>query len=255
MILRSRLLPFAVALVTAVATLHLPRPAVAQDYDEETIAAVNQHFRSGAQLYYDGDYDAAIVEFEAAHAKIPNAIFLYNISLAQAKKGETDASLATAEAAQEFGGLGADEQVQNSARITAMRRVKTSESAAADIGSALPPVDPLLNFSTMSWIGLGVGVAGLIGWGVVYGIDRSLAPDVRAYKAAASRGDAAEYQRLKDDLRPRQSGARALFVVSSLAVIGGAGLLVYDLVLRKDDTMVAIAPMVGGVGAVLTHRF
>lgn len=250
-----RFIAWMVALLTIIAATCLsPAELCAQSYDEQTIVEVNEHFKKGAQFYYDENYDAAIAEFEAAHAKIPNAIFLYNISLAQAKKGETEKSLATAEAAQKMGGLGPDEQVQNEARITALRRVAITQGVAEHV-ARFPPVEPMFHFGTLSWVGSGLIVAGVLGLGGVVLIDRSISGDVDAYKAAVARGDTGTADSLRDDIRPHQTSGKVLFVVSSLAIASGAGLLVYDLWLKPDQTSVSFAPIRGGFGVSLTQHF
>lgn len=228
-----------------------------EEYDEQTIAEVNDHFRTGAQLYYDGEYDAAIEQFESAHAKIPNAIFLYNISLAQAKKGEHEKSLETAERADQFGGLGEAERQQNQARIAALRRVTTAQDASSSIAKRGPPVEPLFQFGTAAWIGTALVVGGLVGYGGVALIDRSIAADVDAYRTAAAAGDEERYEELKDDIRPRQTTGRVVFIVSSLAIVSGASLLVYDLLLhdRNAETTVSLIPVRGGFGVTLSRRF
>lgn len=247
---------FIACTLIALLALFTPASLVAQDYDEATINAVNEHFAKGAKLYYDGRYDEAIAEFEAAHRKIPNAIFLYNISLAQAKKGQLRESLKTAEQADSFGGLGPDEQVQNQARIAAMRRQLVAEDASKDVANRLPPVDPLLDFSKWGWIGSGLVVGGLLGLAGVAVIDGNLKPEIDAYRDAADRGDTAAMARLEEDIRPRQTGGRVLFVLSSAAVLGGAGLLVYDIAFRKEEgAAVRLIPRPDGVFVAFGARF
>lgn len=249
------LIGITVGLAVAVSS---PTSVFAQEYDETTIEEVNAHFSKGAQLYYDGQYDAAIAEFEAAHAKIPNGVFLYNISLAYARKGDTARALETAREAQEFGGLGEEELKQNEARIVALQRVQQANEASSEIAANLPPpVEPLFDFGPTAWVGSALVVGGLLGYGGVLIIDRNLSADVEAYREAARNNDNVAFEDLKDEIRPRQRAGRIIFTLSTLAVASGATLLVYDLLLRKsnDDTIVTFAPTHDGAAISLTRRF
>jgi hypothetical protein len=62
----------------AFATL-LGLPAAAQSEHD----AGKQHFRNGVKLYQDGNYSAALVEFEAAYRNKPSPAALQNVALAQ----------------------------------------------------------------------------------------------------------------------------------------------------------------------------
>jgi tetratricopeptide (TPR) repeat protein len=229
--------------------LFAPLTAVAQDYDEQTIAEVNAHFEAGAQYFYEENWEAAIEEFEAGHRKIPNAIFLYNISLAYTRMGNREKALEYAVAADEMGGLGQADHTQNQARIVALMNANHAESVAESrtIG------EPLFNFSLLGWIGTGAIVGGLLAYGGVVGIDRGLAADVEAYRAAAEANDVANYERLRDEIRPKQTGGRLLFVVGTLAIVGGVSLIVYDTMIRGDnDTKAGVAIVPTRDGAVLS---
>ena len=96
-----------------------------------------------------------------------------------------------------------------------------------------------------------------MGYGGVALIDRSIAADVDAYRTAAAAGDEERYEELKDDIRPRQTTGRVVFIVSSLAIVSGASLLVYDLLLhdRNAETTVSLIPVRGGFGVTLSRRF
>lgn len=227
-----------------------------QNYDEETIAKVNNHFETGANLFYEEDYEGAIREFEAGHALIPNAIFLYNISLAYERMGQTDKALETAEEAEELGGLNDSERVSNRARIVALG----SQQHAVEIADDAATPDPLFRFTRWGWIGSGLVVGGVIALGATAGIDRALSDEVGDFKAAAANDDQAEYDRLKDEIDRRQTGARVLFVLGTIGVVGGAGLIVYDLMFNPnnrpaDTPAVTVAPTRGGAALQLRWQF
>src|SRR4051812_25846193 len=56
-----------------------PSPAPSADAATGTEDA-RQHFADGLKLYKDGDFDAALVQFERAYAIKPNYKVLYNIA-------------------------------------------------------------------------------------------------------------------------------------------------------------------------------
>ena len=62
---------------SAAAQAQAPTAAPATDTDE-----ARQHFADGLKLYKDGDFDAALVQFERAYAIKPNYKVLYNIGQA-----------------------------------------------------------------------------------------------------------------------------------------------------------------------------
>lgn len=54
--------------------------AQAADAAEDDVAQARKHFNQGLKLYKDGDFDAALVQFERAYAVKPNYKVLYNIA-------------------------------------------------------------------------------------------------------------------------------------------------------------------------------
>ena len=233
--------------------------ALAQEYDPETIESVNQHFERGEKHFYDEDYEAAIREFEAANDLIPNAIFLYNISVAHERLGQREKALATAEEAERVGGLGPDESASNRARIAAMRRTKTAEVAATEVRSE-PDVRPMFSFTKWGWIGTGTAILGVLMLANVLVIDGRLADEVEAYKRAAADRNRTEYDRLKSEIDRRQNGARALLVVGTLALLGGIGLVVWDLKFNRQnqpagEVMLRFAPTTDGFVGALRFSF
>jgi hypothetical protein len=63
---------------TSAAWAEAPAPAAATETGD--VAAARQHFADGLKLYKDGDFDAALVQFERAYAIKPNYKVLYNIA-------------------------------------------------------------------------------------------------------------------------------------------------------------------------------
>ncbi len=225
----------------------IPRATYAQEYDEATIEKVNTHFETGADLYYDEKYEEAIAEFEAGHALIPNAIFLYNISLAYERMGETEKALQKAEEAEEMGGLSEQERVSNRARIAALQRTTT----ATELAETRRTPSPLVRFTHWGWIGSGLVAGGLLALAGTLSVDAALSDDVDAYRDAAQSGNRAEYDRLADDIKRRQTGGRVLFFLGTAGVIGGTGLIVYDLMFNPNNRpaetpQVALIPGRGG---------
>ena len=47
---------------------------------DTAVSEARQHFADGLRLYKDGDFDAALVQFERAYEKKPNPKVLYNIA-------------------------------------------------------------------------------------------------------------------------------------------------------------------------------
>ena len=235
-----------------------PVLAFAQDYDEQTIEEVNAHFEKGAQHFFDEEWEAAIAEFEAGHAKIPNAIFLYNISLAYTRMGDRQKALQYAVEADEMGGLGEADQTQNQARIAALTSANRAEATAVDVQEKGLAREPLFRFTTLGWIGAGSVAAGLLAYAGVLSIDAGLAADVDAYRAAADANDTAELERLRGEIKPRQTGGRVLFTLGTLAVVGGAGLIVYDLMFNEKNEQpprVSLVPTRGGAVVTFGGRF
>lgn len=195
------------------------------EYDEETIARVNDHFARGEEHFYDEDYPAAIREFEAANDLIPNAILMYNLSVAYERMGEEDKALEYAERAEQDGGLGPDEAAENRDRINRLREKAQEEEQAGAEGL----------FTPWGWVGIGLTALGglmLVNMGLV---NQRLGPQIDAYEEAAREGDASEYDRLQSDIKRRQTGGRALLVLGTLTLAGGIGLIVWDLRFNRDE--------------------
>jgi PEGA domain len=74
---RPRLLRTATLLAAVLAMASVAPPALAQDKDPKEVA--RGHFQRGVELYRDGDYRGAQIEFNRAYTTSPNFRLLYNI--------------------------------------------------------------------------------------------------------------------------------------------------------------------------------
>jgi hypothetical protein len=71
-------LSFSVLLAAPLA--HAQSGEAAADASDDVVTQARKHFTQGLKLYKDGDFDAALVQFERAYAVKPNFKVLYNIA-------------------------------------------------------------------------------------------------------------------------------------------------------------------------------
>ena len=163
---------------------------------------------------------------------MPNALFLYNISLAQAKLGLIDDALATAKKATRYEGMDPKTTARNNARIPAFSiNLKANKIAKSlfqvakrdkkENGDVTLPLQREKRFGALGITGIGLVVLGS-GAVVVSGlIANGISNDIPTYEDAAARGDEAEYNRLKNDLGERQTlGQIMLGAGAGVAAIG-----------------------------------
>lgn len=81
---RTAVVGLALAASSAAAADPAPPPAPTA----EAIRLADQHGQLGKRLFVQGDYDAAIREFELAYRLVPRAAFLFNIGKAHDKRGD-----------------------------------------------------------------------------------------------------------------------------------------------------------------------
>ena len=80
-----RAVSFFLAAVVTLAIATAPRPAYAQDGSAERQKRVEagERFERGVRFYRDGDYSAALAEFEAAYRLAPHVSVLFNIGVTE----------------------------------------------------------------------------------------------------------------------------------------------------------------------------
>lgn len=218
--------------------------------DEESSSGdteqAQKYFDLGAQLYFEGEYSRAAVEFRRAHESYPHPLFLFNIALIQRRLNQPEDALAHAQQAQAMEeDLPPEEDAQNQAMIDgigaallgheivgSLAEVDVEELPGRSESSAELDREPVLG--TLGWLGvsaLGLGVAGLTGGGViqsrlganrdVYDTRQPLYPESQAVAQLAETIDRQETQRT------------VLFVSGAGFAAAGAALIIFSL--RPDN--------------------
>ena len=200
-----------------------------------------------------GEYNKAIVEFLKAYNAVPNALFLYNISLSYGKLGNVDDALAAALKARDGEGLDAETQNRNSARILAFRRAQSATDVASEMAAlaeqAPPPPPPKENrFGALGWTGVGLTV---VGAGLTVGsfvIANSLSDRIDEYETAAANGDRTRYETLRSEIRNGQTVGQVLLFAGTGAAALGLVFVLTDLVNDggERDVSAAVGPVPGG---------
>lgn len=228
-------------------------PVQAQD---ATVDEVQQHFETGASLYFEQKYDEAIVEFQKGYSLYPDPLFLYNISMAHGKMGRVDESLAVAELAR-TSGLDEPDATQNLARIVALKDTKVAQSVASNVRvndvPKAPPFSPAevseRPFDWKFWAGTGAATAGVASVVVGAVIDSGLNDTISAYEAAARAGEQETYTRLQQTIDDDQTKATVFYAAGAVLVAVGAGLVVWSLVDEDASVAVTLSPNGGQVFA------
>ncbi|MEZ4458683.1 MAG: hypothetical protein R3E66_02935 [bacterium] len=165
-------------------------------------AAAQKYFEQGAEYYFNGEYGKAIVEFMRGNDEVPNALFLYNISLSHSRLGNFSDALEFGRRAREMGGLDAATSAQNEGRISALYAVQTSQGFHGpvdlpakdepEVVAVVAPPPPKDDF-TMGYIGLATTATGLVLLGVAGYAELQVRDRWDAYERAAADGNAVEY--------------------------------------------------------------
>ena len=91
--------------------LLVPSPALAQPTKDQ-IAEARAHYKKGLDLYEEGDFDAALIEFQRAYDTAPAYKILYNIGLVQRQLKDYAGSLRSFKKYLEDGGKRIDAKRQ-----------------------------------------------------------------------------------------------------------------------------------------------
>lgn len=238
-----------------------------EEISTEDIQRAQEYFDLGAQLYFEGEFSRAAVEFRRAHELYPHPLFLFNIALIQRRLNRPEDALAIARQAQ---GMDEDlppkEDAQNRGMIDGIGAAFLGHEivgtlAGVDVGE-LPgrkePVvvarEPLL--SPLGWLGVGalsLGVAGLTGGGIVQarlGANREVY-DVRQPLYPESQAVA----QLGETIERQQTQRTILFVSGAGLTAVGTALIVMALLPDDSEPDLAFSFSLSEPGVSVIYRW
>lgn len=246
--------------VIAVTTCCVSTTAWAQTEDEKKQAQV--YFEAGAEEYAKGEYSKAIVEFLKGYNLVPNAMFLYNISLSYRKLGNWEDALAAAEKAKTEEGMPDDVKVRNDSRINAYRTIIASQDMAdkavqlaqskeTEGPDTKEKPDDESSFGALGWTGVALTIAGAgagVGALIVAG---GVSSDIDEYEAAADTGDRTTYDRLRDDIESGQQTGQILLYTGIGLGVAGLTMIMIDAFTggESDSQAVYVMPTPNGASA------
>ncbi len=236
-------------------------PATAQQ-KSETIQKAEAHFRKGAEYYAAGEYAKAVVEFKFGHTLAPNAMFLYNMSLAYERLDSYEEAAQAATQADQMGGMPDEIAQRNRARMVAFRRIVAAGEAAEDferLNAAVveneveePEETARLvetrsdGVNTVGFIGLGLTAVG--GGLALAGLmtNQSLDEDIATYESAAASGDRATYDTTRETIVGKQQRGKVFYAAG--AGLAGIGLFLFvaDAFIGTEEVVVGYLPAPGG---------
>ncbi len=255
-----------VLLLAAITVCCFSTTAWAQTEAEKKQAQV--YFEAGAEEYAKGEYSKAIVEFLKGYNLVPNAMFLYNISLSYRKLGNWEDALAAAEKAKTEEGMPDDVKVRNDSRINAYRTIIAAQDMADDaarLAQAEETKDPEpevkksegSSFGALGWTGVILTVAG-VGAGVgALIVANGVSSDIDDYEAAAQTGDRTTYDRLRDDIESGQSTGQILMYTGIGLGVAGLTMIMIEVFAggESDSQAIYVAPTEKGATAGYFLRF
>ena len=228
------------------------------------IQKAEDHFRKGAEWYAQGDYAKAVVEFKFGHNLAPNAMFLYNMSLAYERLGSFDEAIEVAQEARKMGGMPDEIARRNETRIKGFFVIKTARDVARDVGAAVAArekdegreedivapvtVERADGVTALGWVGVSVAA---VGGGFALGgllTNGAVKADIEALQTAASARDIATYDRLKEEIPDKQARGKLLYTIGGIAAGVGVALFVTDLVVGTETVEVQTTAGLGGDG-------
>ena len=236
----------------------------AQDTSKEDLERAQEHFDRGAQLYFEGEFSRAAVEFRRAHNFHPHPLFLYNIALMYKRLGRHEDALEAARQALEMDtALPPTEDARNKGIIVAVETSLLGQTIADEIdqkdGEEVEPVAEVTDdsgFGALGWAGvgtLGLGVAGLVGGGIVH---LNLQNNVEEYELRRRRNpDSQGVTDLGDTIAAQETQRMALFISGAGLAAVGTGLIFWATRSGAPDSQVAFSVSVVNPGLSASFRW
>lgn len=194
--------------------------------------AARQHFQSGRLHYDDGEYEAALREFESAYERSHHPELLFNLYLTTERLGQLDASIQYLERFLAEGQPSDEQREQLTRRLENMRerrdRAAAEAAAATPVGpapdAAIQAPAPTRSSGDLLPAAIAFGVAGaaLISFGITGGL--ALAENASIRDGCAARGNCTEGD--VSTLRTLNAVADASWITAAVGGVAGVILLV-----------------------------
>lgn len=260
-------------LLIAAACFGICAPLAAQEKSEQ-IKKAEDHFKKGAEYYANGEYAKAVVEFKFGHQLAPNAMFLYNMSLAYERLESYDEAVQVASDAEKMGGMPDEIMARNSARLRGFRTIlrgrdvadatakliaeaQTDQEGDGEGDGEVETITQPDGVTTLGYVGIGLTVVG--GGFAVGGLMTNIAVnrDIAEFEDAAASGDRTRYEESRQAILDKQPRGKLFYAVGAAAAGVGVTLLLIDLVVGTEEVPVTfqLHPGPDGAMAGATVRF
>lgn len=227
------------------------------EQEEAALQRAQDHFDTGAELYYESDYGQAAVEFRRAHQIHAHPLFLYNFALATKQLGRLDDALEAATEAEAMDEpLPPDQAERNRAVIDSIPTVQhirtTAEEAAEDRAdvAAPPDVEADDGIGPVGWIGAGalaLGTAGLATGAITHYRVRGDREELDERRDRTSDSDA--IAELESQVSSRETTRTALYLSGLGLVAAGTGFIIWESQMGPDTDARALDVSVGPTNA------
>lgn len=228
----------------------------AEDADEDSadLQRAQDHFDTGADLYYQGEYSQAAVEFRRAHQIHPHPMFMYNFALATKQLDRLDDTLdAALEAEAMDQQLPPEQQAGNRAMIHGAQLVLDTRESSEEIAADLPDIDPPEaedEFGPVGWIGLGaiaLGTAGGVAGAVTHYRVRGDRQELEERREVNP--DAQAIATLESRVSSRETARNALYLSAAGLVTFGTGFVIWENMMGPDNDASALDVSIGPTNA------
>ncbi|MGM0556109.1 MAG: hypothetical protein ACQEVA_07005 [Myxococcota bacterium] len=244
------------ALVTLLAAVALPEAAHAQS---DPRAEAYELYQRGVQSYKDADYEQAVEHLEQAVEIHKNPVVYYNLSLAYSKLGRAEDAMEAAEMAASMEDEMPDgTALKNRARIQAYSASLAGEDVATNISEqqGVAARSPRLetDMSSVGWAGAAGAGLGAVLVGTALIMNGSIGRKIDNYEAALDAGEFNSANRLYDEINRQQTLASVTVLSGSALLIGGAGMILYDLYFLEEEPRARLGASVGPDSAAIDLR-
>ncbi len=218
-----------------------------EEVSSDDLDRAQQRFDEGAELYYQGNYARAAVEFRRAHEIHPHPLFLYNFALASLQLERLDDALDAARRAEAMDEpLPERQAARNSAIIHGAATVVASHDkveALAETTVEPPPETDDAGFGPLGWAGIGTlvaGTGGLVGGIVTHFNTQTFREEERYDERLEANPNSSGVRQLTEEIERREMSRNILGGAGIGLMLAGTGLIIWDSRTGAADDATAV---------------